>query len=123
MSGSHDELGPPTSYLALAEGTPVLGSDGEEVGHVEHVLAAEEEDIFDGIVVAHGLGHHCFADAEQVASIHEHGVLLTMPAAEAEDLPRPSENPAVMGEDPADKEPSGLSNKLRRAWDLLSGNY
>ena len=104
MSGT-DDLGRPVSYLALAEGTAVLGSDGEEVGHVAHVLADEEQDIFDGIVIAHGLGHHTFADAEQIAAIHEHGVTLTITAAEAEALPEPSENPAVMHDDPS--EPDG----------------
>ena len=122
MSGS-DDLGSPISYLALEEGTAVVGSDGEEVGHVAHVLADEEQDIFDGIVIAHGLGRHTFADAEQVAAIHEHAVSLTISAAEAEALPEPSENPAVVHDDPADPDGSPLADKLRRAWDLLSGNY
>jgi hypothetical protein len=122
MSGSED-LGPPVSYLALAEGTAVLGSDGEEVGHVAHVLADEEQDIFDGIVIAHGLGQHTFADAEQVAAIHERGVALTITAAQARALPEPSENPAVMYDDASEPEGSPLADKLRRAWDLLSGNY
>jgi len=122
MSGN-DDPGSPISYLALEEGTAVVGSDGEEVGHVAHVLADEEEDIFDGIVIAHGLGRHTFADAEQVAAIHERGVTLTMSAAEADALPEPSENPAVVHDDPADPDGSPLADKLRRAWDLLSGNY
>ena len=123
MSASDDDLGNPVSYLALAEGTAVLAADGEEVGHVAHVLADEEEDLFDGIVIAHGLGRHTFADAEQVAAIHERGVRLALSAAEAEALPEPSENPAVVHEDPADGEGSPIADKLRRAWDLLSGNY
>jgi hypothetical protein len=122
MSGT-DDLGRPVSYLALAEGTAVLGSDGEEVGEVAHVLADEEQDIFDGIVIAHGVGHHTFADADQVAAIHERGVTLTITAVEAEALPEPSENPAVMQDDPAEPDSSSLAGKLRRAWDLLSGNY
>ena len=122
MSGSED-LGPPVSYHALEEGTAVLGSDGEEVGHVAHVLADEEQDIFDGIVIAHGLGQHTFADAEQVAAIHERGVALTITAAQARALPEPSENPAVMYDDASEPEGSPLADKLRRAWDLLSGNY
>ena len=40
MSGT-DDLGRPVSYVALAEGTPVFGADGDEVGHVAHVLADE----------------------------------------------------------------------------------
>jgi PRC-barrel domain len=122
MSGN-DDLGRPISYLALEEGTAVVGSDGEEVGQIAHVLADEEQDIFDGIVISHGLGRHTFADAEQVGAIHEHGVTLTMSAAEAEALPEPSENPAVLHDDPAEPDASPLADKLRRAWDLLSGNY
>ena len=122
MSGT-DDLGRPVSYLALEEGAAVLASDGEEVGHVAHVLADEEQDIFDGIVIGHGLGRHTFADAEQVAAIHEHAVALTLSAAEAEALPEPSENPAVMHDDASEPDASTLADKLRRAWDLLSGNY
>jgi hypothetical protein len=122
MSGT-DDLGLPISYHALEEGTAVFGSDGEEVGHVAHVLAAEEQDIFDGIVISHGLGRHSFADAEQVAAIHERGVALTIAAAQAETLPEPRENPAVMRDDGWEPDPSPLADKLRRAWDLLSGNY
>jgi hypothetical protein len=118
-----DDLGAPTSYLALEEGTAVLSADGEEVGQVAHVLAVEEEDIFDGIVISHGLGRHTFADAEQVGAIHERGVTLTLTSAEAEALPEPSENPAVMEDDPSESQGSALTAKLRRAWDLLSGNY
>jgi hypothetical protein len=122
MSGT-DDLGAPISYLALEEGTAVFAIDGDEVGSVAHVLADEEEDIFDGIVISHGLGRHTFADAEQVAAIHERGVTLTITAAEAEALPEPSENPAVMQDDPSEPDGSSLTDKLRRAWDLLSGNY
>jgi len=118
-----DDLGAPISYLALEEGTAVFAADGDEVGHVAHVLADEEEDIFDGIVISHGLGRHTFADAEQIGEIHERGVALTITAAEAEALPEPAENPAVMEEDLSESEGSGLTAKLRRAWDLLSGNY
>ena len=118
-----DDLGAPISYLALEEGTAVYAADGDEVGQVAHVLADEEEDIFDGIVISHGLGRHTFADAEQIGPIHERGVELTITAAEAEALPEPAENPAVMDEDLSESEGSGLTAKLRRAWDLLSGNY
>jgi uncharacterized protein YrrD len=122
MSGT-DDLGAPVSYLALDEGAAVLAADGEELGHVAHVLADEENDIFDGIVISHGLGRHTFADAEQVGEIHERGVVLTLTAAEAETLPEPSENPAVMEDDPSEAGGSPIADKLRRAWDLLSGNY
>jgi uncharacterized protein YrrD len=117
------DLGDPISYLTLAKGTPVFASDGDEVGHVAHVLADEESDVFDGIVIAHGLGHHAFADADQIAAIHERGVRLTVGGAEAQSLPRPSENPAVMEADPSETARGKLQDKLRRAWDLVSGDY
>ena len=122
MSGP-DDLGAPVSYLTLEQGTAVLSADGDELGDVAHVLADEENDIFDGIVISQGLGRHTFADAEQVAEIYERGVVLTLTAAEAEALPEPSENPAVMEDDPSEPEGSPVAGKLRRAWDLLSGNY
>ena len=122
MSGT-DDLGQPVSYLGLAEGTAVYAADGEQVGHVAHVLIDEDADIFDGIVIAHGVGRHTFADAYQVGAIHERGVSLTVSAAEAEALPEPSENPAVIHADPSEPEGSALGNKLRRAWDRLTGNY
>ena len=122
MSGT-DDLGAPVSYLTLEQGTAVLSADGDELGDVAHVLADEENDIFDGIVISQGLGRHTFADAEQVAEIYERGVVLTLTAAEAEALPEPSENPAVMEDDPSEPEGSPVAGKLRRAWDLLSGNY
>ena len=122
MSGT-DDLGAPVSYLTLEQGTAVLSADGDELGDVAHVLADEESDIFDGIVISQGLGRHTFADAEQVAEIYERGVVLTLTAAEAEALPEPSENPAVMEDDPSEPEGSPVADKLRRAWDLLSGNY
>ena len=47
--------------------------------------------------------------------------MLTVSAEEAESLPEPSANPAVMKADPADAEDSGLQRKLRSAWDRISG--
>jgi hypothetical protein len=44
------------SYLGATLGVPVLTRDGEQFGILEHVLAVEEEDIFEGIVVWIGGG-------------------------------------------------------------------
>jgi len=44
------------SYEAATLGLPVLTKDGEQFGFLEHVLAVEEEDIFEGIVVWVGHG-------------------------------------------------------------------
>jgi hypothetical protein len=119
------DLGTPASYLTLAEGTAVLTSDGHEIGRVEHVLADADADVFDGLVVdvSAGPGGHRFVDAPQVDEIYENGVVLTLDKAAAEGLPEPSENPATIAADPSDTAPDDLGDKLRRAWDYLSGNY
>jgi hypothetical protein len=44
------------SYEGVTLGVPVLTKDGEQFGVLEHVLAVEEEDIFEGIVVWVGGG-------------------------------------------------------------------
>lgn len=119
------DAGAPISYEVLEPGTPVYSSDGVEVGSVAHVLAVPEEDVFDGIVIADHAGalhhEHRFADADDVDAIHERAVTLKLDAAASHALPRPSANPAVMRDDPTEGGPAHL--KLRRAWDLLSGNY
>jgi hypothetical protein len=119
------DLGNPASYLVLAEGTPVLASDGREVGKVEHVLADADSDVFDGVIVATraGPGGHRFADASLVEAIYERGVVLAMTSAAAERLPEPTANPATLEADPDDTAPDDLKDKLQRAWDYLSGNY
>jgi hypothetical protein len=119
------DLGDPASYLVLADGTPVVSSDGRKVGKVEHVLADPDSDVFDGVVVdmRAGPGGHRFADATQVEAIYERGLVLAMTADAAGRLPEPSENPATLDSGPDDTVPDDLKDKLRRAWDWLSGNY
>ena len=118
-----DDLGAPSAYLTLEEGAAVYSCDGKELGKVEHVLAAPEQDIFDGIVIDRSVlpGGHRFVEADQVEEIFERGVLLKLDAAAAESLPEPSANPGSMTADPAESGESPLEDKLRRAWDLLSG--
>jgi hypothetical protein len=105
------DLGEPASYLTLTPRVPVYSSDGERVGVVAHVLADREKDIFDGVIIDSSPlpGGHRFADATEVDEIFERGVLLTIDAETAKALPEPG--------------PSDLELKLRRAWDLISGNY
>jgi hypothetical protein len=50
-------------------------------------------------------------------------VVLSLDAASAERLPQPGPNPAAMSAEPDDTAESDLQRKLRRAWDLISGNY
>jgi hypothetical protein len=119
------DLGGPASYLTLEPGTPVFSSDGERLGTVEHVLADADADVFDGLIIDTSAlpGGHRFADAPLVAAMHERGVVLSLDAAGAEGLPAPGPNPATLEADPADTTPDDLGDKLKRAWDYLSGNY
>jgi hypothetical protein len=116
--------GPPTSYLALAEGTRVVGADGQQVGTVRHVLAATDKDVFDGLVLDTPDGTR-FADARFVGDLYENEARLTIDSGAAAALPEPSENPATVDVQLDDVAGSGsdLGDKLRRAWDLLSGRY
>lgn len=112
--------GEPASYLTLEEGTEVLSSDGRRVGTVRHVLADEEKDIFDGLVLDTEAGPR-FADAPHVADVRAGAVKLSLTAAQAASLPEPSANPPAL--DSGDDVDSDLHHRLRRAWDLISGNY
>ncbi len=118
------DLGDPTSYLQISDGVPVLSSDGHEIGKLELVLADDATDIFDGIIIdtRAGPGGWRFADATQVEEMHEAGSVLALDAEQCRELPEPSENPAALQADPAEDE-GGVGDKLRRAWDYLSGNY
>jgi hypothetical protein len=118
------DYGEPSSYLALEKGTDVVSSDGEKVGTVEHVLADEAEDVFDGIVIdSHlGPGGMHFVDAPQVKECFERAVLLTVASSEVPDLPKPTASPAVMEEHGIGDTESPLQAKLHRAWDRISGN-
>lgn len=90
-----EDLGQPTSYLVLGRGVPVYSSDGELLGRVVTVLSAREADMFDGVIfdTTAGPGGHRFVDAPEVAAIYERGVVLSIDAAEAAELPKPSANP------------------------------
>jgi hypothetical protein len=46
----------PVAYSGVTPGLPVRTRDGHQFGFLEHVLAVEEEDIFEGIVVWVGTG-------------------------------------------------------------------
>jgi PRC-barrel domain len=118
------DYGEPASYLTLKEGCAAISSDGEDVGKVQHVLADEDEDVFDGIVIdtALGPGGLVFVDAPQVQECRERAVLLSVSAAEVEKLPKPTPNPAVMENHGVEDSESALQAKLHKAWDMISGN-
>ncbi len=117
-----EDLGQPSSYMALHEGMSVYSSDDKELGKVEHVLAVPDLDVFDGFVLDRSVlpGGHRFVDASQVDEIYDRGVVLEIDSATAGSLPKPSANPGEI-EVGSDDMIKGNHDKLRRAWDLISG--
>jgi hypothetical protein len=108
-----DDLGPPIAFLVLEEGTPVYDAGGERIGVVEHVLI--DLDIFEGVIIhTRPLpGGHLFADADQIAELHERGVVLSVGRDE---LHEPSEKRRDEGQ----AVESPLERRLRRAWDWIT---
>ena len=76
-------------YSAVERGTPVLSSDGVELGRVDGVLDNYREHIFDGIVLKTAAGDLRFVDAPEVARTAERAVTLSITAAQAAELPPP----------------------------------
>jgi hypothetical protein len=94
--------GLPIAYEVLDKGVPVLSGDGQRIGTVDHVVAAPEQDIFHGLVVAvPGRGRR-FLEAADVASLHERGVDLRIDAAAVAGLPEPRGGAGVYDEDPGE---------------------
>ncbi len=110
--------GLPVSYLALEHHVPIYDADGDEVGHVHHVVAAPEKDIFHGIVMNRH-GDHFFIAADQIASMHEHGVDLSISGDAVAQLPHPSgAAPVFTDREPGAADPHPAWHKLI---DLLGG--
>lgn len=97
----------PISYLALKKGTPVLSASGQRLGTVEHVLADDSLDLFDGLVVRveHGVR---FLDASRIGTITAGSVETTLTEADAEALPQPDGEP-VFEADPEEYQGRGLT--------------
>jgi hypothetical protein len=105
-----EEHGQSRSFLDIDAGVDVVSSDGQRVGALEHVLADEPSGIFDGVIVhtSAGPGGRRFVDAPEVDEFRERAVRA---------------NPAVMRHGGEEDSEGALAQKLRRAWDLISGRY
>ena len=84
-------------YTALQRGTPVISSDGQEVGTVVRVLDNYREHIFDGLVLRTSDGAERFVDAPEVARTAERAVTLNISAAQVAELGPPDAGPRVSG--------------------------
>jgi uncharacterized protein YrrD len=77
----------PIAWLALEEGTPILSSDGEQVGKVAEVIADRQKDIFSGVTFKPGfLESMLFVPADRIEGLTASEVKLTISAAEAGQL-------------------------------------
>ena len=108
--------GRPIAYQVLDKGIPVYAADGVLVATVDHVVAALDQDIFHGLVVRVDSVPR-FVDADDVGSLHEHGVDLRIDSAMVANLPEPH------GAAPAwrDREPGTKPSRWTHLVDLLSG--
>jgi uncharacterized protein YrrD len=110
------ELGPPIAYLVVRAGLPVYDHEGTQVGEVEHVLADEPSDIFHGLIVRTGPPErHTYADSDQIAELHERGVLLSAAAGQLHRL----DERAGAG-DATDIQESKMRARLRESWEWVS---
>lgn len=77
----------PRSWRAVLRATPVISSDGVEIGTVHEVLGWDQEDIFHGIVVRQGApGDDREIHADRVTEITNHKIAITLTAQEVREL-------------------------------------
>jgi sporulation protein YlmC with PRC-barrel domain len=108
--------GLPVSYEILDRGVTVYSADGQAVGTVDHVVAAEREDIFHGLVIRTESGRK-FVSADDVASLHERGADLRIDAQAVAGLSEPH------GGAPAQRlrEPGIRPGRWSEMLDMLTG--
>lgn len=103
----------PIAYQVLERDVPVYAVGGEQVGTVDHVVAAPDQDIFHGIVIRVGKDRR-FVPADQVASLHEHGVDLSIDDTQAAALPEPHGGAPVFHDNEPGAKPSGWRHFVDR---------
>src|SRR5579859_5000154 len=104
------------AYAVLERGVPIYASGGEQVGTVDHVVAAIEEDIFHGVVMRCGRGR-VFVPADEVAELHERGVDLRIDAVAVGALGAPHGGAPAFGVTEPGVKPSRWTHLL----DLVGG--
>jgi hypothetical protein len=91
------------SWLSIARGWKVMAADGSEIGEIDEVIGDENSDIFDGISIAmSALGQPRYARADQVASIEQGSVRLSLTreqAAQLQDYLQPATSAEIEPDD------------------------
>jgi hypothetical protein len=84
----------PVSWFLIEPGWKVVDTGGEEVGSVDEVVGDSSDDIFNGLSVSTSLlGRPRYIPSEQVGSITEGRIQLTLSKAEVERLGEYEEPP------------------------------
>jgi hypothetical protein len=84
----------PVAWTMIEAGWDVVGSDGEDVGHVDEVTGDSTIDIFNGLAIASGpFGKPCYVPAEKVARIVQGRVELSLTSDEVKRLGEYQEAP------------------------------
>jgi hypothetical protein len=80
-------MGNSVSWLAIRPGWKVLSAEGSEIGKVDEVTGDDTTDIFDGLSIAvSALGQPRYATSDQIASIEQGTVRLSLDREQAEQL-------------------------------------
>ena len=111
------------AYQVLDPGVPVYSSEGDQVGTVDHVVAAPSVDIFHGLVIRTSASTRSpsagqrFVAGDQIESLHERGVDLRIDAAAVAGLPEPH------GAAPARRilEPGVKPSRWKHLVDMVTG--
>jgi hypothetical protein len=84
----------PVSWFLIEPGWKVVDAGGEEVGSVDEIVGDSSDDIFNGLSVSTSLlGRPRYVPSEQVGSITEGRIQLTLSKAEIERLGEYEEPP------------------------------
>jgi hypothetical protein len=101
---------PQVSWKAIERGATLISSDGQDVGQVVEVAGDSNADIFNGLVVRHGiLSANRYVPAERVTGIWSRRVEVALTAEEIERAPEYQEPVAERWASPDD-----LRTRLRR---------
>ena len=89
LSAMADQLDDEVSWREITLHSPVISSDGQQIGEVVEVAALDQEDIFHGVVFKSSrvaVRHHV-APAADIARITTKAVYLSVDATAASDYP------------------------------------
>jgi hypothetical protein len=88
--------GDPVSWFLIEPGWTVVDADGKEVGAVDEIVGDSGSDIFNGLAVSTGvLGRPRYVAAEQVGTITEGRIQLTLAKEEVVGLHESREPPTT----------------------------